>query len=93
MAKKHYEENFKKQIVKIYNQGNHSYKELSERYGIAASTMRQWVIRYNNTRSFNAEDNKTDEEKRIKELEKKVKQLETENDILKQAALLLLGKR
>jgi transposase len=92
MAKKHYEENFKKQIVKIYNQGNHSYKELSEQYGIAASTMRQWVIRYNNTRSFNAEDNKTDEEKRIKELEKKVKQLETENDILKQAALLL-GKR
>ena len=54
--------------------------------------MRQWVIRYYNTRSFNAEDNKTDEEKRIKELEKKVKQLETENDILKQAALLL-GKR
>ncbi|MFU0827155.1 MAG: hypothetical protein ACFWTJ_06380 [Lachnoclostridium sp.] len=35
---------------------------------------------------------KTDEEKRIKELEKKVKQLEMENDILKQAALLL-GKR
>ena len=92
MAKKHYEENFKKQIVKIYNQGNHSYKELTEQYGIAASTMRQWVIRYNNTRSFNAEDNKTHEEKRIKELEKKVKQLEMENDILKQAALLL-GKR
>ena len=92
MAKRHYEENFKKQIVKIYNQGNHSYKELSERCGIAASTMRQWVIRYNNTRSFNAEDNKTDEEKRIKELEKKVKQLEMENDILKQAALLI-GKR
>ncbi len=92
MAKKHYEENFKKQIVKIYNQGNLSYKELSEQYGIAASTIRQWVIRYNNTQSFNAEDNKTDEEKRTKELENKVKQLEMENDILKQAALLL-GKR
>lgn len=92
MSKKYYEENFKKQIVKIYNQGNHTYRELSAQYGIAASTMRQWVIRYNNTRSFNAEDNKTDEEKRIKELEKKVKQLEMENDILKQAALLL-GKR
>lgn len=92
MSKKYYEENFKKQIVNIYNQGNHTYRELSEQYGIAASTMRQWVIRYNNTRSFNAEDNKTDEEKRVKELEKKVKQLEMENDILKQAALLL-GKR
>jgi transposase len=41
--------------------------------------MRQWVIRYNNTRSFNAEDNKTDEEKRIKELEKKVKHNRLEN--------------
>ena len=92
MSKKRYEENFKKQIVKIYNQGNHTYRELSEQYGISISTIRQWVIRYNNTKSFNAEDNKTDEEKRIKELEKKVKQLEMENDILKQAALLL-GKK
>jgi transposase-like protein len=41
---------------------------------------------------FNAEDNKTDEKKKISELEKKVKQFEMENDILKQAALLL-GKR
>ena len=43
MAKKHYEENFKKQIIKTFNQGNHIYKELSEQYGIAASTMRQWL--------------------------------------------------
>ncbi len=92
MSKKYYEENFKKQIVNIFNQGNHTYREISEQYGIAASTMRQWVIRYNNSRSFDAEDNKTDEEKKIKELEKKVKQLEMENDILKQAALLL-GKK
>ena len=92
MSKRYYEENFKKQIVKIHNQGNHTYRELSEQYDIAPSTIRQWVMRYNNTQSFNAEDNKTDEEKRIKELEKKVRQLEMENDILKQAALLL-GKR
>ena len=92
MSKKRYEENFKKQIVKIYNQGNHTYRELSEQYGIAPSTIRQWVIRYNNTKSFNAEDNRTEEENEIIELRKKVKQLEMENDILKQAALLL-GKR
>ena len=91
MSKKSYKENFKKQIVKIYNQGNHTYRELSEQYGIAPSTIRQWVIRYNNTKSFNAEDNRT-EENEIIELRKKVKQLEMENDILKQAALLL-GKK
>ena len=87
MSRKHYEENFKKQIVNIYNQGNHTYRSLSEEYGIAISTMRQWVMRYNNTQSFNAEDNRTENEKRIIELEKKLAQLEMENDILKQAAL------
>ena len=92
MSKRYYEENFKKQIVNIYNQGNHTYRELSEQYDIAPSTMRQWVMRYNNTKSFNAEDNRTEEENEIIELRKKVKQLEMENDILKQAALLL-GKK
>jgi transposase len=92
MSRKNYDENFKKQIANIYNQGNHTYRSLSEEYGIAISTIRQWVIRYNNTQSFDAESNRTDEEKRIMELEKRVKQLEMENDILKQAALLL-GKK
>ncbi len=92
MSKRYYEEDFKKQIVKIYNQGNHTYRGLSEQYDIAASTIRQWVMRYNNTKSFHAEDNRSEEEKELIELRKKVKQLEMENDILKQAALLL-GKR
>jgi transposase len=49
-------------------------------------------MRYNNTQSFHAEDNRSEEEKELIELRKKLKQLEMENDILKQAALLL-GKR
>lgn len=44
---------------------------------------------YNNTQSFNAEDNRTEEKEPI-ELRKK--QPEMENEILKQVALLL-GKR
>ena len=89
MSRKQYEENFKKQVVNIYNQGNHTYRSLSDEYGIAPSTMRQWVIRYNNTLSFNVDDNRSTEEKSMIELEKRLKQLEMENDILKQAALLL----
>jgi len=89
---KHYEENFKKQIVNIYNQGNHSLRELGDEYGISTSTINGWVRRYNNTGSFNINDNRTDDEKELIELRKKVKQLEMENDILKQAALLL-GKK
>lgn len=89
---KHYEENFKKQIVQIYNQGNHSLRELSEEYKVSTSTINGWVRRYNNTQSFDINDNRTAEEKELIALRKKVKQLEMENDILKQAALLL-GKK
>ena len=89
---KHYDENFKKQIVNIYNQGNHSLRSLSEEYKISASTINSWVRRYNNTKSFDINDNRTEEEKELIELRKRNKQLEMENDILKQAALLL-GKK
>lgn len=91
MAKR-YEENFKKQIVSIYNQGNYTYRELGREYDIAPSTIRKWVQRYNNSGSFNIDDNRTKEEKELIELRKENKILKMENDILKQAALLL-GKK
>lgn len=50
------------------------------------------MIRYNNSNSFDVEDNRTEEDSELIELRKKVKQLEMENDILKQAALLLAKK-
>ena len=65
---------------------------LSEEYGVSVPNIRTWVIRYNDTKSFNVDDNRTEEEKELIELRKRLKQLEMENDILKQAALLL-GKR
>ena len=92
MAKKRFDEDFKKQLVKIYNQGNHSYRSLSEEYGVSGPTIRTWVLRYNDSKSFDINDNRTVEEKELIELRKKLKQLEMENDIVKQAALLL-GKR
>ena len=82
MARKRYDEDFKKQLVKIYNQGNHSYRSLGEEYDVAGPTIRTWVIRYNESESFNINDNRTKEEKELIELKKKVKQLEMENDIL-----------
>lgn len=33
MTRKRYDEDFKKQIVKIYNQGNHTYRSLADEYG------------------------------------------------------------
>lgn len=90
MAKR-YEEPFKKQIVALFNNGK-SLAEINREYGIAKSTVKEWVERYNNSGSFNVNDNRSEEEKELIALRKKVKQLEMENDILKQAALIL-GKK
>ena len=50
------------------------------------------MLRYNDSGSFDINDNRTEVEKELIELRKRNKQLEMENDILKQAALLL-GKK
>lgn len=63
MTRKRYDEDFKEQLVKIYNQGNQSYRSLGEEYDVAAATIRTWVIRYNESESFNIDDIRTKEEK------------------------------
>ncbi len=71
MTRKPYDEDFKKKIVKIYNQGNYTYRRLADEYGVAAPTVRTWVLRYNNSNSFDVEDNRTEEEKELIEHRKK----------------------
>ena len=88
---KRYEETFKKQIVALFN-GGKSLADLNREYGIAKSTIKTWVERLSNTGSLDINDNRTEEEKELITLRKKVKVLEMENDILKQAALIL-GKK
>lgn len=40
MTIRRYDEDFIKQIVKIYNQGNYSYRSLADEYGVACPTIR-----------------------------------------------------
>lgn len=49
MAKR-YEEDFKKQIVALYNNGK-SLADLNRDYGIAKSTIKVWIERYNSSSS------------------------------------------
>ena len=51
--------------------------------------MNNWIKQYNTTGSFKVKDNRSEEENRLIELEKENKQLRMENDILKQAALIM----
>lgn len=86
--RREYTEDFKLQMVKLYNSGKPS-SEIVKEYELTRSAFANWVQKYNNTGSFKACDNKTDEEKELIRLKKENQQLRMENDILKQAALIM----
>lgn len=88
---KRYTEEFKLQIIKLYNNGKPA-MEIAKEYKIARSTVSKWISDYNNTQSFKAKDNRSDEENELIKLRKEIKRLEMENDILKQAALIMARK-
>ena len=86
-----FSEEFKKQMVNLYLNGKPS-SEIIREYDLTPSSLPKWVKQFNNTGSFKEKDNLTEEQKELIELRKKNKQLEMENDILKQAALIM-GRR
>ena len=86
-----YTDEFREQIAKLVISGKpvaHIVKE----YGIAKSTVVTWTAKYQTTGSFRDADNRTADETELIKLRKENKQLKMENDILKQAALILAQK-
>lgn len=86
-----YTEEFKSQIVSLVKNGKEK-KEIVKEYGISKTSLNLWVKYSNTTGSFKVKDNLSDTEKELIELKKQNKQLLMENDLLKQAALIL-GRR
>ena len=76
---------FKEQIVQLYLSGK-SKSDIRKEYDLYASTLDNWIKQHQDTGSFKSKDNLSDAEKELIELRKRNKQLEMENDILKQAA-------
>jgi len=88
MGKNSYTEEFKRQIVALHAAGKPTSIIMNE-YGLPRSTICKWVIESNTTGSFKAKDNRTPEENELIQLRKDLQQLRMENDILKQAALIM----
>lgn len=86
--RREYTEEFKLQMVKLYNSGKPT-SEIVKEYELTRSAFASWVQKYNNTGSFKSCDNRTEEEKELIRLKKENQQLRMENDILKQAALIM----
>lgn len=85
--RREYSEEFRKQMVELHNNGKPRADILRE-YELTGSVFDKWVRRINATGSTHDKDNRSAEEAELIRLRKQVKQLEMENDVLKQAALL-----
>ena len=79
---------FKNQIVQLHASGKRKC-DIMRDYQLTASLMDRWIKQANTSGSFKEKDNRTPEEQELIELRKRNMQLEMENDILKQAALIL----
>ena len=86
-----YTPEFKEQMVKLYESGK-SKKDIIAEYDLTPTAFNTWVKRSQTTGSFKEKDNRSPEENELIQLRKENQQLKMENDILKQAALIL-GRR
>jgi len=87
-TRKNYSAEFKKQMCDLYENGK-SKADLIREYDLTPSALDKWIKQNASTGTFTEKGNRTEEENELIELRKKIKQLEMENEILKQAALII----
>lgn len=79
---------FKKQMVGLYENGKSRAAIVAE-YDLTASALDRWIKQAQTTGSFKEKDNRSPEENELIALRKENQRLKMENDILKQAALIM----
>lgn len=87
---KRYSEEFKRQIIDLYLSGK-SVTELAEEYGLVEQTIYKWKKLY--APSIEVDENQTISMKEYKDLQKKMRELEMENEILKKATAIFARKQ
>ncbi|OJF76790.1 MAG: transposase [Treponema sp. CETP13] len=86
-----FDDDFKKKMVDLFNAGKPR-AEIVREYELTASVLDRWITRINKTGSSKEADNRSDLENELLKLKKQNRQLQIENDILKQAALIFAQK-
>lgn len=73
-----YSEDFKRSLVKDFESGAYSVYQLERLHGISNSTLYGWIYKYSNfnKKGFRVVENSKSSQAKLKELEKKVKELE-----------------
>ena len=83
---------FQKQMVQLYENGKPR-AAIVEEYDLTASALDRWIKQAQTTGSFKEKDNPSSEENELIALRKENQRLKMENDILKQAALIMGRKQ
>lgn len=80
---------FKEQVVKLSLMGHKCKRDIAEEYDITESMLYDWIKIYKRYGTFDRKAIRESKTTDVERLEKRIKYLEMENDILKQAALML----
>ena len=79
---------FKQQMVQLYLNGKRK-ADIVREYDLTPSSLNRWIKQHQQSGSFKEKDNRSDAENELIRLRKENQQLKMENDILKQAALII----
>ena len=85
---KSYDEDLKKTVVSLYENGK-GISELSREYGVGKSTIDSWIKKFKTITTSTGITTNNDE---ILKLQKKNRELELENEILKKAVAIFSKK-
>ena len=77
-----YDEDFKRTLVNLYQSGGKTQAALCREYGISPMSLNRWIKQYS---IVETDDGEVLTAKQVKELQKRMAQLEEENLILKKA--------
>jgi len=82
-----YTAEYKKEIIKLITEQKKPYSEISKSIGVSDTTLREWVKKYSEygKDAFPGKGNLRPEDKELRDLKNKIKDLEMENEILKKA--------
>ena len=80
-TKQHYDEDFERTLVELYHNGK-TQASLIKEYGVSHTALSRWVKQYS---TVETDDGEVLTAKQVKELQKRMAQLEEENQILKKA--------
>ena len=81
MSRVVYDQSFKKTLVELLNSGK-SVKDITKEFGVSQASIHRWNKEFNTTTS---QQNNQSEVLKIKSLEKELKDVKLERDILKKA--------